>query len=136
MKKRFLVIEAVLCSLPCILLVTGGLPIMLVAAFRGLRYNAGEAAWGFLFVLGVIIALSQYVALSLRTVEEKRHRFGLAFWIAAAFALYGLWWMGRAFGLTAAATTIGPIVVATLHFIALQLRYRETPSRVALQEAD
>jgi hypothetical protein len=127
MKKKFLAIEAVLCSLPCILLVMGGLPIMLVAAFRSLSYSSGDAAWCFLFVSGVILALSQYVVLSLRTVEQKRYRFGFAFWIAAAFALCGLWWMGRAFGLTAAATTIGPILVATLHFIALQFLCRRYP---------
>ena len=136
MKKKFLAIEAVLCSLPCLLLVMGGLPIMLVAAFRGLRYNSSDAAWSLLFVSGAIFALSQYVVLSLRTVEQKIYRFGFAFWIAAACALCGLWWMEEAFGLTAAATTIGPILVATLHFIALQVGCRAKLSRVALREAD
>ena len=125
-KKKFLVIEAVLCCVPCILLVMGGMPIMFFASIRSVSYDAVAAAWCLLFVMGVIFALSQYVILSLQTVEQKSYRFGFAFWIATAFALSGLWWMENAFRLAVAAVTVGPIVMATLHFIALQIRRRES----------
>ena len=128
MKAKFLAIEAILCGAPCIVVAIGGLPIILVAAFRTLSYNTGEAMKVFLFVLGLILALFQYGILSLRTIEQKKYRFGFTFWLAIVSASIGVWWAGLSFGLRAVAMVIGPILVATLHFMALQLLSRKKPA--------
>lgn len=125
MKAKFLAIEAILCGAPCILVAIGGLPIILVAAIRTLSYNTGEAMRVFLFVSGLILALFQYGNLSLRTIEQKRYRFGFTFWLAIASTSTGFWWAVLSFGLKAVAVVIGPILVATLHFMALQLLSRK-----------
>lgn len=125
MRAKFLAIEAILCGAPCILFAIGGLPIILVAAIRTLSYNTGEAMKVFLFVSGLILALFQYGILSLRTIEQKRYRFGYTFWLAIASASIGFWWAVLSFGLKSVAVVIGPILVATLHFMALQLLSRK-----------
>lgn len=132
MKVKFLAIEAVLCGAPCVVLAIGGFPIILVAALRTLSYNTGEALKVILFVLGLTLALFQYGLLSLRTIEQKRFRFGFAFFLAIVFALLGIWWAAVSFGLRAAVTAIGPIMVSTLHFISLQFLYRKhSPSKAS-----
>lgn len=111
----------------------GGLPIILVAALSTMSSNVGEAMKGLFLALGLTWALFQYGVLAIRTTEQKKYRFGFYFWLAVGAASIGTWWAGVSFGFRAAALVIGPVALATLYFIAIQLRIRKestpAPSR-------
>jgi len=106
-----------------------------------LRYDPLSGAEGVVVALGIAFALAQYARLSSNTVYGKPYRFGWSFWIAVPFALYAVRFIfSGSFGMGYALLVAGPIVLATLHFVVLQLlRNRRTSPELnpqAVQRAE
>ena len=93
-----------------------------------LSYNPIEGLWHILIALGILFALVQYGVLALRTAQARTYRFGFAFWVAVPFALVGVRLaFGGFFELWQAVALMSPVLLATSHFIALQLWRRSRP---------
>lgn len=127
-RNPFLTIEAMLCGLPCCFFATGGAFIFLFAAFKMFPDQPRSAAQGIVYVACMVWPLWQYYVLVYKTLEHERYRFGWGFWVAVPAALFMLRWCVQAFGLAVTAPVLGPIIVATLHFCALQYAGRRRES--------
>jgi hypothetical protein len=123
MKPTLLAIEAIAAAAPSVLAAFFGILVFLYSGFSMLSYDPLSGAEGIVVALGIAFALVQYGLLSSNTVYGKPYRFGWSFWIAVPFALYALRLIvSGSIGIFYALLIVCPIVLATLHFVVLQLQ--------------
>jgi hypothetical protein len=130
MKTILLSIEAIIAGTPCFLLAMLGAPIFLFSGISMLGDKLADGATNILFALGLVVALSQYVHLTLKTIAEKIFHFGLWFWLSILFSLAPIYLTFTLFSFGHSLLIVLPITITTFHFCILQLRLRKLKSKL------
>ncbi len=134
MKRALLAIEAIVAAVPSALLGTVGFLVFFYSGLSALSYNPISGVLGIVLAIGIVFALFQYVRLAFRTVYGKPYHFNWEFWLAVPFACYAVRFTFE-FGIRTSLFISGPIVLATLHFVVLQMLRRTRASSSSVQIA-
>ena len=133
MKRALLAVEAVVAAAPSVLLAFVGFLVFFYSGLSALSYDVISGLQGITLAIGIVFALAQYGCLAFNTVYGKPYRFGWEFWLAVLFACYAIH-ITFEFGLRSSLFITCPIVLATLHFVALQMRRRTRASAQTASE--